>query len=44
MANKNYQTPAVEIIRYEATHTLMVSEPTPAQNGGPGLAPERKLF
>lgn len=44
MATNKYQTPIVEIVNYALIHTLMVSEPTPATDGGPDLAPRRKVF
>lgn len=41
---KLYQTPIVEIAKCEPVHTLMISEPNPAKDGGPDLAPERKVY
>ena len=46
MATKKYILPLVEVTYCELGHALMISEPTPATQGGPGLnsAPKRKVF
>lgn len=45
MANKLYKTPIVEIAKCAPFHALMeISEPKPPTNGGPNLAPGRKIF
>ena len=44
MANKLYKTPIVEIAKCAPFHALMISEPKPPTDGGPDLAPGRKIF
>ncbi len=45
MATKKYILPLVEVTKCEAIHALMeFSNPTPPTEGGPDLAPKRKVF